>query len=381
MNKALHVFVYIFLILAGVALYLESELNAKRELLTDRNRLQEDYLVKIAGTIENEDPPKDMTAEIKKDISPVEAKIVDTPETENVLEDYKSYLERDNLPTFKWEDQAIRDQLRAIYVFDAEGKVVMDGTRPLMKGPGTEDELLSKLLDACQNQQAKLNTTRGELRVLHEKLEVIVDELNKLKPVARQDKVTIVEREEKIAKLEGEKTELENTIARIKGQIAELNQEIVGLKDDLVAANGETEAAKEELAKSQALVEKLKKLIQELTIRLLGQGESGRGTAVASVPHVRHREVHAGGDEGAEGQRPHPAASRDRVRRQASRLRRPRRRVRRQDPPAPGNRRQELHHLRHSSQLGTRKASERRCHFRRLNSSSPRSRLRCSRAA
>ena len=139
MNKALHVFVYIFLILAGVALYLESELNAKRELLTDRNRLQEDYLVKIAGTIENEDPPKDMTAEIKKDISPVEAKIVDTPETENVLEDYKSYLERDNLPTFKWEDQAIRDQLRAIYVFDAEGKVVMDGTRPLMKGPGTED--------------------------------------------------------------------------------------------------------------------------------------------------------------------------------------------------------------------------------------------------
>ena len=284
MNKALHVFVYIFLILAGVALYLESELNAKRELLTDRNRLQEDYLVKIAGTIENEDPPKDMTAEIKKDISPVEAQIVDTPETENVLEDYKSYLERDNLPTFKWEDQAIRDQLRAIYVFDAEGKVVMDGTRPLMKGPGTEDELLSKLLDACQNQQAKLNTTRGELRVLHEKLEVIVDELNKLKPVARQDKVTIVEREEKIAKLEGEKTELENTIARIKGQIAELNQEIVGLKDDLVAANGETEAAKEELAKSQALVEKLKKLIQELTIRLLGQGESGRGTAVASVP-------------------------------------------------------------------------------------------------
>ena len=284
MNKALHVFVYIFLILAGVALYLESELNAKRELLTDRNRLQEDYLVKIAGTIENEDPPKDMTAEIKKDISPVEAKIVDTPETENVLEDYKSYLERDNLPTFKWEDQAIRDQLRAIYVFDAEGKIVMDGTRPLMKGPGTEDELLAKLLDACQNQQAKLNTTRGELRVLHEKLEVIVDELNKLKPVARQDKVTIVEREEKIAKLEGEKTELENTIARIKGQIAELNQEIVGLKDDLVAANGETEAAKEELAKSQALVEKLKKLIQELTIRLLGQGESGRGTAVASVP-------------------------------------------------------------------------------------------------
>ena len=144
MNKALHVFVYLFLVLAGVALYLESELNAKRELLTDRNRLQEDYFVKIAATVEREEPPKDMTAEIKKDISPVEAKIVDTPDTENVLEDYKSYLERDNLPTYQWENQAIRDQLRMVYVLDAENKPVMDGTRPKMNGPGTEDELLGR---------------------------------------------------------------------------------------------------------------------------------------------------------------------------------------------------------------------------------------------
>ena len=284
MNKALHVFIYFFLVLAGVALYFESELNAKRELLVDRNRLQEDYFVKIAGTIECEDPPKDMTAEIKKDISPVKAEIVDTPETENVLEDYKSYLERDNLPTFKWETQQIREQLRAVYVTDDLGKIVMDGNRPLMKGKGTEDELLSSLLSACQNQQAKLNNTRAELRVLHEKLETVLDELNKLKPVARQDKVTIVERDEKIAKLEGEKTELETQIARIKGQIAELNQEIVSLKDDIVAANGETEAAKEELAKSQALVEKLKKHLQTLTVQLLGKGDGARGTAVASVP-------------------------------------------------------------------------------------------------
>ena len=58
MNKALHVFIYFFLVLAGVALYFESELNAKRELLVDRNRLQEDYFVKIAGTIECEDPQR-----------------------------------------------------------------------------------------------------------------------------------------------------------------------------------------------------------------------------------------------------------------------------------------------------------------------------------
>jgi outer membrane murein-binding lipoprotein Lpp len=282
MNKALHVFVYLFLILAGVSLYLETQLNAKRELLTDRNRLQEDYFIKIAGTIEKEEPPKDLTAEIKKDISPVEAKIIDTPDTENVLEDYKAFLEKDNLPTFEWDKQPIRDQMRAVYVLDAEGKPVLDGNRPRMKGPGTEDELLNSLFVACQNQQAKLNTTRAELRVLHEKLVVVVDELNKLKPIARQDKVTIVERDAKIAKLEAEKTDLENQIVRLKAQVDELNTEIISLKDEVVAAKDETEAAKEELAKSQKLVEQLKKRMQELTNQLLGK--EGRGNAVGSVP-------------------------------------------------------------------------------------------------
>ena len=54
MNKALHVFVYLFLALAGAGLYFESQLNAQRELLTRRSRLQEDYFVKLAATIARE---------------------------------------------------------------------------------------------------------------------------------------------------------------------------------------------------------------------------------------------------------------------------------------------------------------------------------------
>ena len=45
MNKALHVFVYLFLALAGTALFFEIQLNEKRAELTDRNRMQEDYFV------------------------------------------------------------------------------------------------------------------------------------------------------------------------------------------------------------------------------------------------------------------------------------------------------------------------------------------------
>ena len=284
MNKALHVFVYLFLALAGAGLYFESQLNAQRELLTRRSRLQEDYFVKLAATIEREDADKTVVAEISKDVSPVEAKIVDTPETENVLEDYKAYLETDGFKTYEWENQPTRAQLRAIYVLDEEGKPQMDGELPLMRGPGTEDELLSKLLASSQAQQAKLNTTRAELKVLRGKLDDTVNELNKLKPEARQDKVTILEKNEKITKLEGEKSDLENQIVKVKSQIDDLNAEITSLKDEVVTAKDETELAKEELEKAQKTIEQLKNLMKDLVAAGNSGAKTGAGMAVSSIP-------------------------------------------------------------------------------------------------
>lgn len=264
MNKALHVLVYLFLILSAAALWFEIELNKKRTLLTDRNRLQEEYVIKIASTVEKVEPNKDATAETKKDVSPIEAKIVDIPETENVLEDYNFYLEQSNLETFSWDNPETKKQLRNVYVLDYEGNIVMDGNVPETKGPGTERELLEMLLDGASKMQSKLNTTRAELVKLHKIIDEQVEELNKIKPLARADKVTIVEKNEKIAKLEEIKADLENQIVKIKAQIDELNAEITSLKDEVVTAQDETAAAKEELDKSQKLVEQLKKLIQEM---------------------------------------------------------------------------------------------------------------------
>ena len=284
MNKALHVFVYLFLVLAGAGLYFESQLNARRELLRDRSQLQEDYFVKLAKTIEREEADKTIVAEINKDVSPVEAKIVDTPETENVLEGYKAYLEAGDFKTYDWDNDNTRRQLRMIYVLDEEGKPEMDGTRPKDRGPGTERELLEQLLDACNSQQAKLNTTRAELKVLRGKLDDTVNELNKLKPEARQDKVTIVEKNEKISKLEGEKTDLENQIVKIKSQIDELNAEITSLKDEVVTAKDETELAKEELEKAQKTIEQLKNLMKDLVAAGNSGAKTGAGMAVSSIP-------------------------------------------------------------------------------------------------
>lgn len=287
MNKALHVLVYVFLALAGAALYFEIKLDAKRTELTDRNRLQEDYLVKIAKTIEQADPVKGEPFEIKKDVSPVEAKEEDNPMTENLLEEYPNDIEQQNLKAYNWS-QNERDRMRQIYQIDpVTGQPIQDGTGFLMTGKGTADELLNELFESAKKQQARLNTTRARLAEMRGKLEDVVNELNKLKGVARTDKCTIVNRDGRISKLEEEKKELEGNIVKLKAQIEELNAEITSLKDEVATAKDETEAAKEEVAKRQKLIERLQKIIQELmAARAQGQGGGGGGggSAVTSLP-------------------------------------------------------------------------------------------------
>ena len=279
MNKVLHVLVYVFLLLAGAALFFELQLNDKRTELTKRNRMQEDCFVKLAKTIEKAEPAKDASFEIKKDNSPVEARLVDSPDMENLLDEYPAPLEQTNLETFNWDNQ--RDGLRRVFVLDGEGKPVMDGAEPQTQG-SDEDKMLNALFDAAKNQQTRLNNTRAALTELRGKLEAVVNELNKLKPEARQDKVTIVEKNEKIAKLEEEKTNLENTITKLKAQIDELNTEITSLKDEVAAAKDETEAAKEEVAKAKKVIEHLEQALKA-SIQSRGDRLANR-QGVASLP-------------------------------------------------------------------------------------------------
>ena len=282
MNKVLHVLVYVFLGLAGAALWFELQLNAKRAELTDRNRMQEDYLVKIAKTIEKSDPDKNAMFEIKKDDSPVEAKLVDAPDMKNVLDEYPAQLEQANLETYNWENA--RSQLRAVYVLDEEGNPVMDGNEPLKRGKGTEDELLNQLFESAKTQQSRLNSTRAALAELRSRLESSIAEINKLKPPARQSLVTIEEQKAKIARLEEEKTALGDQITKIKGQIDELNGEITSLRDEVTAAKDEATAARDEVEKRDKLIENLKTALKtSLQTRSIASS-AGAATAVSSLP-------------------------------------------------------------------------------------------------
>ena len=289
MNKVLHVLVYVFLALAAAALYFELQLNSKRALLTDRNRLQEDYLVKIARTIEKSDPTKDLSLEIKKDTSPVEARLVDSPDMSNVLEDYNSALEQTRTGddvTYKWGENE-RRQLRAVYATDADGNPLMDGSQPLMRGPGTEDELLNKLFESAKAQQARLNTTRAALSDLRAKLEATVTEINKLKPEARQDKVTIAELKEKMASFEKDRERVQGDVAKTKSQIDELNGEIASKNDEIQRRDEEIEAKNDEIAKAKQLNEKLQKMLQA---SIQTQGSASAAGATAAVTSVSQGE-------------------------------------------------------------------------------------------
>ena len=270
MNKALHALVYVTLVVAAAALFFEIQLDGKRELLKDRNRQLEDYIVKISNTIEKSDAAKPATLpEARKDVSAVEAKLVDSPETENVLEDYPVQLEEANLDTLKWDDKE-RIQLRQLYKLDGEGNKIPDAANPgdfVKKGAGTAQELLDQLFERAKAQQAKLNTTRAELANARTKLEALVNDYNKLKPEGRQDKVTIEEKKAQIEELEQAKAAVEEQLTKTKSQIDDLNAEIKSLKDERDSAKDETEAVKEDLAKTQKLVDQLKKLLQNQPAR------------------------------------------------------------------------------------------------------------------
>ena len=281
MNKALHAIVYLILLLAGAALYFEMNIFDKRSLQNDSITQLADYIVKISHTIEKADAPKTGAApEAKKDVSPVEAKAVETPETENVLEDYAAHLETANLDTFKWDD-AEKAQLRRIYLLDNEGKKMPDAANPgsfVMKGQGTAAELLEQLFDRAKAQQAHLNETRAEPATVRAKLETLTGDYNKLKPPARQSKIEIEELKDKVEETEKARQAAVDQVNKIKGQIEDLNSEITSLKDEISSKNDEIEAGKEEIEKGKQSYEQLKKLFQQVQAQAQSSSAAGGGS-------------------------------------------------------------------------------------------------------
>ena len=290
MNKALHLVVYLILIAAVAALVFEKSLFDKRALLGDRNRMLEDYIVKIANTIEKADAPRSMVVpEAKKDISPIEARQIDSPEMSNLLEEYNAQLESGNLDTFKWDTSQVRLQLRQLYYLE-NGQTVPDVAnynKPMTKGKGTMAELLDQLLERAKAQQASLNTTRSALAELRGKFESEVSDYNKLKPEVRAAKVNEEELKQKVSQVNQEKMVLEEQLTKLKSRVEEQSGEITSLKDEVSTAKDETAVAKEECTALEKKVQQLQKLMQQMAqqqSQSAGAPVAGGASAVTSLP-------------------------------------------------------------------------------------------------
>lgn len=297
MNKALHVFVYLFLVLTGAALFFAYETFLNKEEMSDRNKALRDTIIEASAYIEkdtkyasNEACPE--ADKYKIDISPLTAEMATSgnPETKDVLAEAEAYrygLEDSVHDPLAWGKKE-RDLLRNIYEIDpATGKPFDDGTTK-MTADSDAVRLLRKFVDSLRKQKDQFNKTREAIPSLRKQVENLVAEVNDLKPQIRKDRKTIEERDQSITELTDQKTKLEGEIVDKKAQIDQLNVEITSLRDDITTARQETEAAKEELEKEKEMVTKLKKMIQDLQKSMIASvgtpGSSELGAAVTSLP-------------------------------------------------------------------------------------------------
>jgi len=263
MGKLLRVLVYVILVLSVVALVFANMLFGKREVLTKRNSVLEDQIVKLAKTVEIQDAADAAAPEVQKDTSEVSDRELANPEKESVLEGYAMKLEQQNLPTFDFGSNEKRKQLRNYYAVDATGKEVIDtlDNKRATKGPGSMQELLDQLFDRSKAQLTTLNKTRAALAKIREQLAGTVTEINKLKSDGRSTKKELKAAHEQLASLQTEKETLEARVTKLTAEKKELAAETAEAKSEAEKLNEEKVTLTDQLAKAKETNEELKKRI------------------------------------------------------------------------------------------------------------------------
>ena len=171
MNKALHVFVYLFLIGVGAALWYEYQLNDKRSELRDRNKLLEDYLIRIASKVEDgsDYAPQALPAEyeIKIDtddpFDPGLRPDVGEPTLADILgkvTGYNATYEVVEHTHLKWGTPE-REALRDAFIIDATtGKPKVEGAN-LKTDDSVAQKKLEELVERMDAQNKQFEKTRA----------------------------------------------------------------------------------------------------------------------------------------------------------------------------------------------------------------------------
>ena len=276
------------------------------ERLKDSNEQLRNCIVKLTSYIEAEDAPYTDMLEAKKDVSPREAREVDDPEMENLLEDYHSEFEMTDLKRMNWGNPQFA-QLCRPYDTDAEGKKQINTNKSgagrrvyIQEGAGTAQELIDAIIDRATKQYDKLRRTRQELVVLRMALQKLADEYNELTKEIRLNKIEIEKRWKEIEKLTEEKKAVEDDLQKAKAEVEEQKTEIKSLQEEVRTAKDETIAAKEALDKAKETIDNMKALLQKRSAApraqvagpVTGGGQLTRGDK-GTIQNVNNEKLYA----------------------------------------------------------------------------------------
>ncbi len=261
--KVLTIFVFLF----SVAAFVLGVMNFnKRELLIGRTNMLEQYVTRIAATIETEQPEFDGTPDhVEWDVDEVTDRVNDDPEMSEFWPTYSNALETASTTFVNLGTRQAKDQLSSYYHMvpnpDKPGEMMIDRDMqgaPIVEGSGTMHDLLQDTLDRADAQIKRLNTTRQQLITLRMQLDEVAGLLNEEKQQRRANLATITELNKKIDELENIIVQKDNEIARLEREKAELNDQIAMLNDQIAEKDQQIQEQQTEIARLKEEIERLR---------------------------------------------------------------------------------------------------------------------------
>ena len=284
--KVLTIFVFLF----SVAAFVLGVLNFnKRELLIGRTHMLEEYVTKLAATIETEQPEFDGTPDhVEWDVDEVTDRVNDDPEMSEFWNTYSNALETSGTTFVNLGTRQNKDILSTYYhmVKNEKGELVIDRDMqgaPVVEGAGTMHDLLEDTLARADAQIKRLNTTRQQLITLRMQLDEVAGLLNEEKQQRRANLATITQLNKKIEELENIIVQKDNEIARLEREKAELNDQIAMLNDQIAEKDQLIQEQQTTIARQQ---EEIARLRDSQTGERGGPGTFG-GKYVELTPGVK----------------------------------------------------------------------------------------------
>lgn len=295
MGKALKILTVIVFILSIVAFVLGMMNFNKRELLIARTHVLETSIIKLAGTLEAADPVFEGVPDHHEyDVDEVSDMPNDNPAESDFWTNYKDAYEVMGGATMNLNTDDSRVTLRQYYfkaMDESPNKPDYINGKPQKnalgvfktEGEGTMKNLLAQVQDRANKQQALLNSTREQLKVVREELETVIELLNTEKKAHRQSKATITALNKKIADLEVQIDGLNKKIAQLEREKLELNDKISSLESELAQKNEEIASQASEIA---TLKEEIKRLTRTDDVGAVGD-EKGGTSKIILTPGIK----------------------------------------------------------------------------------------------